>query len=146
MQNTEKKCFKCGEVKPLSDFYKHKMMADGHVNKCKDCNKKDVIENRKKNVDYYRDYDRERGARQTSEYQRNYRNEFPMKYAAHRLVSNSIRDGRLSKPDRCEECNKFHDHIHGHHDDYALPLVVRWLCPPCHKAWHDKNGEAKNGR
>ena len=142
----QKKCFKCGEVKSLSDFYKHKMMADGHVNKCKQCNKKDVIENRKKNVDYYREYDKARGARQTVEYQRNYRNEFPMKYAAHRLVSNSLRDGRLSKPENCQECGRFHGHIHGHHDDYALPLIVRWLCPSCHKAWHDKNGEAKNGR
>ena len=44
----EKKCFKCGNVKPLTDFYKHKEMPDGHVNKCKECNKNDVRENYKK--------------------------------------------------------------------------------------------------
>lgn len=142
----KKKCFKCGEVKPLSGFYKHPKMADGHVNKCKECNKKDVRENRKLNIDYYREYDASRGTRQSAEYQRNYRNEFPMKYAAHRLVSKAIRDGRMLKPSCCEQCGMSHDYIHGHHDDYALPLVVRWLCPPCHRAWHDKNGEAKNGR
>lgn len=35
-------CFKCGLEKPLSLFYKHKMMADGHLNKCIDCTRKDV--------------------------------------------------------------------------------------------------------
>lgn len=40
-----KKCFKCNIEKPLSDYYKHKEMKDGHLNKCKECTKKDTNNN-----------------------------------------------------------------------------------------------------
>lgn len=36
----KKECIICGEHQLLSAFYKHKAMADGHINKCKTCCKK----------------------------------------------------------------------------------------------------------
>lgn len=38
MSQETKKCSKCGEVKPLSEFHRFKHSKDGHKPKCKPCN------------------------------------------------------------------------------------------------------------
>jgi len=137
-----KTCFRCHVEKPLSEFYKHSMMADGHLNKCKECAKTEVRANRKKNIHYYRSYDRKRGNRQTDEYQKEYRERFPAKAKARRKVAYHVRKGDLTaKP--CEVCGE--EKTVAHHDDYSKPLDVRWLCQAHHVRWHKENGEGKNG-
>lgn len=138
----KKVCIKCGELKPLSDFYKHRQMADGHLNKCKECTKKDVRKNRKNNIEYYRKYDRDRGNRQDKEYIKEYKKKFPNKYKAHTIVNNMIRDKKLFH-EPCEVCGST-ENVHAHHDDYSKPLNVRWLCAAHHSQWHKEHGEGKN--
>ena len=128
-----KRCFKCGESKPISSFYRHSKMADGHLNKCKECTKSDVKRHRLVNIDRIRAYDIARGSRQTPEYRKQYKADFPDRYKARTAVSNAVRDGRLTRQP-CECCGA--SKVHGHHEDYSKPLSVNWLCPPCHKWWH----------
>jgi hypothetical protein len=143
-----KKCFKCKINKPIEMFYKHPQMADGYVNKCKECNKKDVRENRAAKIDYYREYDIARSKtdkrkKLASDLNKRWKEINQIKRAAHILVGNAIRSGRLIKQNKCCECGKSEGVIHGHHDDYTKPLDVRWLCVVCHSKWHKENGEGK---
>ena len=131
-----KTCFKCGKSLPLSEFYRHARMADGHLNKCKECTKCDTQQNRRKRVDYYRAYDRNRSRSphritMRQEYGRRQRAEQPEKYRARTMAGNALRDGRLRK-EPCYFCGATTD-VEMHHPDYDQPLRVYWLCRTCHR-------------
>ena len=142
LERQMKKCFKCGVEKDLGEFYKHKQMSDGHLNKCKGCAKNDSTKHRNDNIEKIREYDRGRGNRQSIEYLHEYRNKFPLKYKAHSMVNSAIKSMKLFK-EACGECGS-DKNTHAHHDDYSKPLNVRWLCAACHSQWHRDNGEALN--
>ena len=148
-----KVCFKCSIEKPLSEFYANKSMLDGHVNKCKDCTKKDVLKHRSENIDRIREYDRNRPnkyerAKKQSEYHKSekgkqvrfkatkaYRSANPERYYANSAVNNAVRDGRLIRPNECSCCGE-KCKPHGHHNDYSKPLDVIWYCNKCHNQYH----------
>jgi len=148
-----KECFKCHNFLPLTDFYKHSQMADGHVNKCKACNKMDVANNRSARLEYYQEYDRKRGnlehrVKARQEYsktdagieahnraKRKYTERNPERKRITSMVNNAVRDGKLIKPESCSECGST-GRIEGHHDDYNFPLDARWLCSKCHRHHH----------
>lgn len=149
------KCVKCKKQKPKDKFYLNDR-------KCKECRKAMVRENREKNIEYYREFERQRarlphrvaarrayaqteaGKEAGRKAKKRYISQNPNKRAAHVILGNAIRDGKIIKSQKCEDCGSTKK-IHGHHDDYAKPLEVRWLCSVCHNQWHKENGEAKNG-
>jgi hypothetical protein len=139
---SQKKCFKCGAEKPLSEFYKHKGMADGRLNKCKECAKKDSTKRRWNKIEEAREYDRKRGNRQGYKYIKEYREKYPKKYKAHRFINNGIKSGLLN-PEPCCVCGT-KENLVAHHDDYNKPLEIRWMCQAHHKQWHRDNGEGLN--
>ena len=135
-----KKCFKCGQIKPIGEFYVHPRMADGHLNKCKECTKRDAATHYRKVRGRYIAYEQERFRRPRRKqllrmYQQRRRVKHPDKYATHNAVNNAIRDGRLiRKP--CEVCGSLKSEAH--HEDYSRPLDVIWLCRKHHLERHGK--------
>jgi hypothetical protein len=143
-----KKCFKCHSEKALDEFYRHPMMADGRLNKCKECAKRDVRQHRRDHPDRLAAYERLRNRnpeRQTARrrYAQASKKRNPQAAHARSLTMSAIRCGRLT-PRKCESCGSI-SNIEAHHDDYYQPLKVRWLCYHCHLALHGKtaNGERR---
>jgi hypothetical protein len=132
-----KLCFKCGgDPKPLSDFYAHPMMADGRLNKCKECTKKDVKQRyylvHEERCAYERErWDRPSRRAQALSAQRRRRKRNPEKQAARNAVAHAIRDGRMSRRP-CQSCGTTKK-VQAHHNDYSKPLDVEWLCFRCHR-------------
>jgi len=142
-------CKDCGATPGTTRFYA------GVPQRCAECHKRRVRENRAAKPDFYREFEAMRYAR---DYEKRralrvayaktergklamkrghvaYMNRNPERRAAHISLGNALRDGRIIRPAECQECGA-KSRIHGHHDDYAKPLDVRWLCIPCHTKAH----------
>lgn len=145
-----KRCRKCLNELPLDAFYSHAQMKDGRLNKCKECTKKDTIQNRLAKIDYYRAYDRVRASAPhrvaaREEYAktdawrvshakaiRKMNERYPKRYTARNVLRAAVRDGKVSVLP-CFVCG---GKAEAHHPDYDRPLDVVWLCPPHHREAH----------
>lgn len=141
-------------------------MADGHVNKCKECNKKDVSENRELKSEYYLNYDRNRANRADRNIKSAQRNKLeysedrqfkesvlrsrqqwveknPHKRKAQHAANNALRDGKLERKISCEHCGTDEKKLQKHHWSYLEEhwLDVIWLCTKCHGAEHKRLNE-----
>ena len=146
------KCKKCEVEKDINEFYSNDRT-------CKECRKSAVRANRIAKADYYKEYEKKRankpdrvaarkayskteaGKAAHRKAHKKWVEKNPIKRACHIIVGNAIRDGKLIKQ-HCEVCSC--EIVHAHHDDYAKPLKVRWLCDEHHNEWHRINGEGKN--
>jgi len=160
-----KKCFKCGIEKELYEFYKHKEMSDGHLNKCKECTKSDSNKHRKENIEKIREYDRNRpnhkkrveinnerikklrlkGGEQYKkliENSKKWRELNKNKINAQAKVCKAIINGTIVRKDECEKCGST-IMIEAHHEDYSKPLDILWLCKKCHSNRHKELNELK---
>ena len=133
-----KQCFACGQLKRLSAFYTHPGMRDGHLNKCKECCKRYVKDARRDPIvgARVRQYDttdrklRPEYRQQRAQQRKRYQQRYPERYQARTAVRNALRSGRLTKQP-CVICGSS-TNLEAHHEDYAKPLEVIWLCRQHH--------------
>ena len=132
---TEKTCFKCGEKKHIDCFYIHKAMKDGHLNKCKECTKKDtrLSYDIKSSNEEYREKERERGR---DRYKR-------LGYRDKQKIWDSKRLNRM-KP-IFKRLHKMYKNKYGicenevlHHWDYNLPYNVFVMDRDSHRKLHTR--------
>ena len=136
--SSSKICFKCNIEYPLSNFYKHSQMKDGHLNKCKLCTKQDANNHRSENLEKIREYDRQRGKnkdrlKHSAEMTKRWRAEDSRRMKSHIAVAKAIRNGVLLKQN-CSICGS--EKSLAHHESYDNPLEVIWFCQMHHKQRH----------
>lgn len=135
-----KPCIRCGATKPLSEFYTHPRMGDGHLNKCKECCRSDARRRHYQRMEdpAWREAERERGREKAARNGHLYPKRTPEQRSAHTKVAAAIRSGRLIPAMACQRCG--HDFSEygreAHHPDYGRPLDVEWLCRRCHRKHH----------
>ena len=133
-----KTCSQCGQTKPLGEFHRRSEVADGHKSRCKICTNKRGHKYRVAHRGRLVIYERMRSKRpehkaQKARQRKRYRQLYPEKCKAIAIVGYAIYSGRLKRMP-CEKCGA--EPSQGHHDDYAKPLDVRWLCCECHRKEH----------
>lgn len=65
---------------------------------------------------------------------REYNKQYPERAKAGDIVTYAVKTGQISR-EPCQVCGS-NENLCAHHDDYALPLAVVWLCAKHHKARH----------
>jgi hypothetical protein len=133
-----KKCSTCKETKELTEFHKDSGRGDGLAGRCKPCARANARKYAKPCVP------RVYAPGEKAAHNARYTARFPRKTAAHRRFNLEIEMGRVCRGP-CEQGLDCRGGVHAHHDDYAKPLDVRWLCAKHHREWHRRNGPGVNG-
>jgi len=148
-------CKKCGESKPLTEYYNHATNKDGKGGSCKDCYNKGRYTYAKNNIDMSRAWQRKyadskKGTRVRGTYYKNNKSRlFEAFYKrakklpkevikAYSIVVKAKRNGKLIQQ-YCIECGN--EKSQAHHEDYSKPLEVIWLCRKHHAELHRKENK-----
>lgn len=132
---SEKRCTGCGELKPFSEYWKHKLGRHGLQPRCKTCIRAQVREYRRNHLGDYREAQKRfyySNIEKSREEARQRRRKNLTAARARAAVRRAIDRGDLARPSTCPKCGAGDRRIEAHHSDYTQPLEVEWLCSKCH--------------
>lgn len=158
-----KKCKKCKKVKKVDEFYEDKRFKDGYFYMCRRCSCEKNKEWAKKNKEHlikYRSlyYDKNKNTllkKSKLYYEKNKKR--MMKQSKERkkellktdygkqqskcwkLIERLIKQGKLKRKP-CLICGNLRSQAH--HEDYAKPKEITWLCNKHHRELHRKRRHA----
>ena len=116
MSSGTQKCRVCNVVKPLNsgNFPAGMKWSTGWDTMCRKCKSERVTKAYHANL--------------TESRRRN---------RAGKNLRSAVWRGKISVPDKCSDCGRSAI-LEGHHPDYDKPLVVVWVCVPCHRKLHHR--------
>jgi len=152
-----KRCLHCKQIKPISEFHKHRRKSDGLQIYCKSCKK--ILSKKYRNSDKgkatitkYQQTDRgkathnkavkkyqktAKGKENRQTIQKRFYANNPNQEKATRAVNHAIRDGIIPRPDTlkcsCGEPAKQYHHHFGYTPEHWLDVIP--VCLNCHRTY-----------
>ena len=138
--SSTKQCVKCSEIKPKSAFFKSKGNIDGYDNRCKECEKIRLREQRGYELTRARTPEEIKIRKKLNKHKRRFIEQ------QGKIKPKEIRELKEKQKDRCYWCYK--DISKAYHIDHYIPLSkggehlienIVLACPSCNMSKHDKD-------
>lgn len=121
-----KRCSRCKQELPVSEFGKDKQKSSGLASHCRNCRAADIYAKRGEIAEKRKEQRKSWNIKD---------GRTPEQKRVHSAVQAAVKRGSIVKPAGCMRCG-VETRLDAHHTDYSKPLDVLWLCRGCHKAEH----------
>jgi hypothetical protein len=145
-----KRCSKCKQEKPLSEFNKNHLKKDGLRPECRECqrqshiayyanggkekHRQQALSTREHRIKRWQEYATTEAGKAAIKRARRNRKYDPATAPAHRAVYRAVKDGKLARPETCQVCGRV-ARVEAHHPngyDKEHYLDVIFACRKCH--------------
>jgi len=141
---SHKVCRTCQRRLPVAAFHQHKYRSQkptshtfGYTAHCKRCTGLQQRRAYTQRLRHTRAQYRQQHAERIAQAVTLRRRRHPELARVYNQVQYALKHGKLVRPMTCQDCGRTCK-PDAHHEDYAQPLIVRWLCRTCHGKTYQK--------